>query len=402
MKIYILFLTLTLSSLQTQAFHKSVQVIQHSEHITTSVLDTKALAKKNKSFQLLHKFSDTKSAISKYDWTNRVCLSESTEMGLDPNCDSQNIKPLYIERLRSVYDQLPEYHQKLFNNLQRIQIHKKIYSIGYANQVVSNENQLVGHLIGLREDLILFPEKTKDVITWKEHLNFGLSDKNDPERKVTSDAFHVLDYIDHPFPQIYYVVLHEINHIVDFVNNITIYTNTSNKGVENCIAETHSTQGYKTYIINKCSYKNNELYESLSWGPIAYRIFDYTEVEEEGWDFYNDYFSNLVFDIIKNNPLLKNLCYYYCNKPSNTDQIEETYTTLNKTNFLTGYSTSSKVEDFAEAATFYNMKQINMSFEYKIILGDGKVLFNIHEQLKSPIVQEKWDWLDKFFRKVEF
>ncbi len=158
-----------------------------------------------------------------------LCVSSSEEMGYDPKCSKELVSETQVSSVIKIKNQLPTFHQKVFCHLARIQIQDNIFSIAYATALRSSteRGKFIGTMIGLKPSVINPDIKEGDMYSWKEQLNFGLTDPKDATRtpnpigpKATEIA---TDRVAH-----FATIVHELNHIIDILNQA------NNKNYDSC------------------------------------------------------------------------------------------------------------------------------------------------------------------------
>lgn len=99
-------------------------------------------------------------------------------------------------------------------------------------------------MIGFRPD-VLTKENNQDLYSWKEQLNFGMSDPKDPERRFDPNGALVKEEIPQEYSRHLPTVIHELNHLIDHLNsaNNVEYSScdsTSDPHILNCKIPTDS------------------------------------------------------------------------------------------------------------------------------------------------------------------
>lgn len=308
-----------------------------------------------------------------------TCISSDENLGFDSQCSFDSVKPHMLDSLLKVYAELPEFHKKVFCHINRIQIHNRIFSIGYVTIIRSEDSDNIGSMMGLKIEL-LDPQYDDQSITWKEQLNFGLTDLNDPLRRPTDQGPFVDEEVSSSIPELFAVVMHEMNHLIDIYN-----------GVNNDIDFESCTPNPGQEYLGRCLY-NSGSFPSLSWGDYA-NLF--LEMPPE------DYIYEHPLPVwAEQYPLLSKLCYYWCEGKFISPQlINQTYEQLYSSPFLTGYSTSSEMEDFAEAAMIWVLSQTNRPLNYKISDSKRYLIYESDQHNKHEVVKKKFEWLNRFFSR---
>ncbi len=306
---------------------------------------------------------------------NAVCVSDSEDPGFDANCSKTEVPESIIDILAELSEELPAFHKKVYCHVDRIQIHNKIFSMAYAGMIYGG-GTVTGTIIGIKKEL-LNRKFEGDPFSWKEQLNFGLTRLDDPARIPTEHGPFEKIRLNSEAPTLLYVLVHEINHLIDFLNNA------NSVDLNNCVNIDGSDFKFDC-VVPKTSFS------SLSWGDRELVYFgqppaDYVYVAPKPTGF-------------EKFPLLSKLCFYYCNDSFiSVQDIDATYAELGQSSFLTTYSVMSSREDFAEAATIWAFKNSESQVGLQYLNREGKVLFDTSLQLELPLIKAKMDWLDQFF-----
>ncbi len=305
-----------------------------------------------------------------------TCISNTDVLGFDSKCSFTGVTPVMLESLLKVYSELPAFHQKVFCHMNRIQIHPRIFSIGYVSLTYRPDGSASGGMMGLKIEMLDADNKNES-ISWKEQLNFGLTKLDDPNRQPTVHGPFVDENVSSVLPKLYAVVVHEINHLIDIYNGV-------NRAFEECAP----VEG-KDFLA-RCRYAADS-FATLSWGEETETFIkmppeDY-EYEPAPIQWANKY------------PLLSRLCYYWCKQTMSPSLIPATYKQLYDSPFLTGYSTSSEMEDFAESAMIWVLSQTDRPMNFVIKDGAGSVLYESDVHVKNKVMQPKLSWLKRFFNR---
>ncbi len=308
-----------------------------------------------------------------------TCVSMKKDPGFDSKCSFKTVTPGMIDSLTQIYSELPDFHQKVFCHINRIQVHPQIFSIGYVSMTLNDEGFATGSMMGLKIEM-LDPEFDNQSISWKEQLNFGLTDLNDPERRPTAQGPFVEEKVSSSMPDLFAVVLHELNHLIDIYNKV-------NSTFEKCTP----LEGQE--FLGSCQFTANS-FPTLSWGTETQVFLDQPPESYEYTDppvvWANKY------------PLLSRLCYYWCSgKFISPSLITQTYSQLYDSPFLTGYSTSSAMEDFAESSMIWQQLQTDRPLNYVILDSSQKVIYESNVHVQNKVVQEKLNWLKNFFNRAD-
>ena len=318
-----------------------------------------------------------------------TCVSDQEDLEFDVNCSVKRVTPEQLAALSKVVADLPPLHRKMMCTLSRIQIQDKIFSMAYAGRVVSAEpdNKWLGSMIGLRSDILKKHAPDRDLNSWKEQLNFGLSKMKDPNLKVSPLGPTIQE--ETPQTQISYlfVFVHELNHLFDMLNR----ANDRHPDFDTCVEDEKDKKLFhcKSAV---------DSYSRLSWGDSLDVIAYDPEEEKESQDTTQEY-QRPTPSWAEKFPLVSQLCFYDCKKTISPLLIKQVYQELNNTDFITSYSASNYFEDFAEAGTIWAFENYKIPYIYQIKGPDKKVYFDATKQFRSPNFQAKKEWLDKFFAR---
>lgn len=364
---FFLLCTLLISACTKSPNYSQVKLISPDFAIQT-------LEKENLSFEI---DPDCESQMAK-----ALCVSESEELEYDENCSVEKVSKEQLEALKRIVNELPSFHKKVMCNLSHIQIQDKIYSIAYATVVRNTDKKVLGNMIGVRSEVLSGSSNQKDLLSWKEQLNFGLSDPKDPERKVSARGIYVSESLPKEYSTYLPTIIHELNHLIDFMNSA------------NDIDFSNCTDDPNERHISYCRVPETS-FSRLSWDELSPIFIQFPEDTED--DLNKVQFPNPTW--VEQWPLVGKLCFYNCKETQSVDSISSVYAELEKSNFTTSYSTQSEMEDFAEAATYYALYQVGIPFHYKIFNAEGQVYFDGYEHFLSDPVKTKREWLNDFFRR---
>ena len=297
-----------------------------------------------------------------------ACLTDKS-MGNDPTCSSARVTPEMLKLFPDLIRALPPFHQLVLCHVNRLQIHTRLFSIGYASGWEDANHKQIGNMIGLRLDVLLGSNPAHDVWSWKEQLNFGLRQMNDPDYKISPEGPVIVEQIGGPDTLLTSVMTHELGHLIDFMNAV-------NK--DDCTED-------KITGTFHCQFADDS-FTALSWGKSAtYRRGERGPPPEH----------RALY------PWLSQLCYYFCSQPIPPAKIVDVYAELRGSSLLTSYSASSAMEDFAEASMIYSLKKAGLSFSYDIHGKAGTLLFDFDAQWTAPQNQPKRLWLEAFFARPD-
>lgn len=285
------------------------------------------------------------------------CISQQTTGGYEPHCPKANLSVEQMEKIREIIDFLPEIHREVFCQINQLKLHdKNLKSVAYASVIGDEKGNFIGSQIGMRLNVLLNHEENKDLFSWKEQLSFGLTSSDNPEVISQNGPLVSLEIKNANKPQLYYVFIHEINHLIDFMNNVTKFQ---------CDSE-------------KCTV-NPQSFTAFSW-PL---LMENAEIPKE---------VSLTY------PLLSKMCFYYCNEFIPVSMMGTIYEALTASSFVTSYSISNPYEDFADFATIFTLYENSIDFNYLISDKNGSVLFDVKNQWEKPHMDSKKRFVEDFFR----
>ena len=295
-----------------------------------------------------------------------ACVSLEKYSAFDPRCSADAVTVDMLAKIPEIVGQLPPLHRKVFCNIGRFQIQPAIESIAYAGQILNDENtKMVGVMVGVRADAIEGKKTNTALFSWKEQLNFGLSKMNDPNYVLSPKGPTVVEGISGSnLSLVLYVITHEVTHLIDFLN-LANHTDYTHEGV--------------TWVANELP----DSFALLSW-PAKYKIME-TDGPTPEW--------------VAMSPILSQFCFYSCTRTIPIENMKLTYDTLKNSSFMTSYSTSSQMEDFADSSTMYLLGP--KGFEYKIVGPYGEALFSSDTAWVNPNLNAKKLWLKNFYARTD-
>lgn len=318
------------------------------------------------------KFQENQASLTEGDCLEHLkevtCYSSSEVSGFDLNCAKKEILQKTISQLENILSKIPDVQRNVLCNINRLQIHTKIRSIGYANIIQDDKGHAIGTMFAFRESAVS-DSNTYDLNTWKEQLAFNLSDINDPTFKTSPLGPKVNFQIKSVSNPIFlHVFVHELSHLIDFLNQANsqdCQLNSDNKNVYTCNLASSS-------------------FSLLSW-PAQY------EGKADGSDWPPIAFRNLY-------PWLSQKCYYDCNVKIPLKNMPDLYQELRDSDFVTSYASSSYMEDFAEASTVFLLK--DQGFIYQILAPNSDVLFDLDTQIQEGKLDKKRQWIQNFYSRT--
>lgn len=308
-----------------------------------------------------------------------LCISDKSDLRFDVNCSYEKVQPEQVSNLKKVKDLLPKFHQQVICNLSRIQIQQNIFSIAFASLIRNSDRQTLGTMMGVRPEVLSFDMQTPkiELYSWKEQLNFGISDPRDTSRTPSPNGPFVTEDVPENTPQFLTTIIHELNHITDILNDINLI---------DCRPTPQG--GYVDCTVPETSYAR------FFWGEkVAFPIETPDEPNQklQPKPIWHQQF-----------PQVARFCYYYCSEIIPPQEMGSIYEELKTASFVTPYSTQNEREDFAEIATFYVMNSINISTGYRVFTKD-KVYFDGAEHYRSAPMKEKREFVESIFlRDLKF
>ena len=295
-----------------------------------------------------------------------TCLSAEKYSGFDPKCAADEVTVDMLAKIPEIVGQLPPLHRKVFCNIGRLQIQPAIESMAYAGQILNDENtKMIGLMVGVRADAIEGKKANTDIFSWKEQLNFGLSKMNDRLYTLSPFGPKVVEGISGSnLSLVLYVITHEVTHLIDFIN-LANHTNYTHEG--------------DTWVANEFP----DSFALLSW-PAKYKIMQ-ADGQMPEW--------------VVMSPILSQFCFYSCTKTIPVKNMKLTYDALKNSSFMTSYSTSSQMEDFADSSAMYLLGP--KGFEYKIVGPDGELFFSSNTAWENPNLDVKKLWLKNFYARTD-
>lgn len=298
----------------------------------------------------------------------KLYSSQNTETGAD--FSAQKItNTQYSKILANFFDHLPEIQKRVFCEITRIQIHDQLRSVAFASVILDENRQPTGNVIGIKLQALL-ADKNSDIFSWKEQLSFGLSDPHDPYFTTNPKGPKVKIRIEKvKNPELFYVLVHEINHLLDFMNSATGFDCRQSRGF--------LTQGYY------CQLRAN------SYGTLSFP--SYFTIDEK---------SNAFFDLKEMYPLLSKFCFYDCQEFISPSDMGLVYKKLKESDFISTYSITHMAEDFADFGTVYLLHTMNLRYDLKIYNEQDQVLYDQTKHFFDPLNQKmriKKQWVQNFF-----
>ncbi len=278
--------------------------------------------------------------------TRAVCETNATAQQISYRynsiqCGAKSAQ--YVPALMEIYEEMPERMRLSLCTLDRVFISDGITSTAFASSVTDSFGTTTGGYIGMRKATFLAQPTSAQIVSWKEQLAFGGSTEflaNDPKLvQINYDLKMSVLKSD----GLFYVLMHELGHLIDFNNNV------------------NSRSGWSTDW-SKMSWSDSE-------SPIASATFLHRD------DF----------------------CFYNCQSYLNPSDAKAIYDSLSQSAFVTTYAAQTPYEDFAENWAWH-MMEISKSPNYTITVpGQGTVdmneVFRANPKVraKMDVVEQMWN-----------
>lgn len=212
---------------------------------------------------------------------------------------------------------------------------------GFADWVLDKNNNF--YVFFIFNPLVL-KKDISHLLTDKEKTCFVM---DDPSYDISMESGRDLTGF-------FYILLHESAHLMDYVLELTPYTEEEIK-----------------------------IYRE--------KIMEFTPVTMNIWRGYGTTFADY--------PFRKDVTFYGFNKGPRipTSRAPETYRELSKSPFTTLYGSMNWTEDLAELLTFYHITEV-MKKDFIIrVMKNGKEVYRT-EPMKNPMVRKRFPALDIFYR----
>ena len=256
------------------------------------------------------------------------------DAGMDPV--EHKLTDLEREKLNNAFAILPPLHQKILKkHLNSISFMDNMPNTALTSPVETSDSVKM-YNITFRAEIL--NQTISEWTTWKENTCYEKS--TDSQYQVTIEAGNL--------DAIIYILLHEATHVLDGVLNLTPHLN-----------EKDVWEGSKAFTQNV-------------------------------WDKYNEPSENVI------NPLLESVLFR-SGKPIAISYAPEVYKAIQKTPFVSLYSTASWYEDLAEALTIYQLTE-KMKQPYKVIVLKNGVQEVLYEPSKNKSVKKRQNYLQLFYR----
>ncbi|MRX41010.1 hypothetical protein GJU43_17125 [Flavobacterium sp. LC2016-23] len=239
------------------------------------------------------------------------------------------------QKLNNAFAILPPLHQKILK--------KHLHSISFMYNMpntaltspVATSDSVKMYNITFRAEIL--NQTISEWTTWKENTCYLKSADNQYQVMVEAGNLDAIMYI----------LLHEATHVVDAALNLTPH-----------------------------------LDEKDIWAGSA-------AFTQNVWDKYNQPSENIM------NPLLETTLFR-SGKPMAVSHASDVYKALQKTPFVSLYSTASWFEDLAEALTIYHLTE-KMKQPYKVVVLKNGIEAANYEPAKNKLVKKRQNKLKMFY-----
>ena len=228
----------------------------------------------------------------------------------------------FVVDVMALYDEMPERMRPSLCTLEKIFISDGILSTAFASPIENSAGKIIGGYIGIRKSTFLNQPDSLTLMSWKEQLPFGGSTQF---LQVNPNLVHLnygvkLDHLSHD--GLFYVISHELGHLIDFDNGI----NSNYRGGTPAAS-----------------------WQSLSWHSVR---------------------SPIAASMYKDQ---QNFCYYDCDSYLQPSTALSIYQSLAQSAFITTYSGTNSLEDFAEYWAWYQLLNFKFANFVIDIPGEGQV-----------------------------
>jgi len=255
----------------------------------------------------------------------------------------------YIETFEKIFDNYPKPLQQMFCSIRIILIEKEFFATAYASNAKDKEGNITGAVLGIRKSVIDQSLDLSQWASWKEQLSFGgvtdsYSSSSSLPEIITTSKTKANDFL-------YFVIAHEFGHFFDYANTINQF--------DECSGDQY-----------KCPASKGS-WTDLSWDH-EYRIND------------ANFFSYAPA-----------LCFYNCkDNYISISNVNNIYTDMFATNFISSYAASNPWDDFAESIAYYVMDKY-LQTNYILKTNQG-LEFDVIKSLHSRQFDQKYKFVDKF------
>ena len=283
-----------------------------------------------------------------------VCSTTASSNEIESNwstlaCDADSAS--FVPAMMDLFDETPEMMRPSICTLSKIFISDGITSTAFASPIQNGMGMPVGGFVGFRKGTFMHQPDSLQLVSWKEQLPFGGSTEF---LVVDPNSVHVnynlkLDHLKHD--ALYYVLMHELGHLIDFDNNITGH----------CYFDCKTT---------KVGWQN------LSWESESVP-------QDSGTFFERDDF-----------------CYYDCAAHLPLSDALKIYQSLAHSAFVSTYAATNVLEDFAENWAWYQMRKFKSPHYVIQIPNQGDVDMDASFSSNSRL-QEKMKFIDELWNSKD-
>ena len=284
---------------------------------------------------------------------------------VDPTKEGEDNKPRtclggeapYAHVFEELYDNYPPALQKMFCSIRFIFVENKLLSTAYAGTATDKDDkQLPGVYLGIRRSIVDSGMTYAQWSTWKEQLNFG--GRNDSydfiPQVLPVYSFKIKKKLN---DFLYSVVAHEFGHFFDFGNDVN------------------------EFKAGNCKEENEDCMASSAWSKLSWKTM---KIPLESQDYSYRY----------------RLCFYRCTEVLAPDILEELYTGLDHTNFISSYASTNPWDDFAETVNY--LTSLNyLQARAKVAAGKKGVVLDITSKLKSSRFKAKRAFVENLLTSKE-
>jgi len=212
---------------------------------------------------------------------------------------------------------------------------------GLTDWVIDDRNNIYTYMIFNPSTL---KKNISELVTWKEETCFI---KNDGDIRVRID-------LDSNMKGFYYILLHEATHIVDYVQQITPYTEPD---IKRFIKNPRETTDFTLQVWK--GYQDTAM-------PQSFR-------------------SGITFYGFGRGPKI------------NITDARGIYEDLSRSPFISLYGAQNWAEDLAELLTFYHLTN-KMGMSYRIAVFRGETVLYRSNPAENPYVKARFPQLERFYR----
>ena len=288
-----------------------------------------------------------------------VCETDASTQDIQVNLTgvqcSANSKN-YLPTLMKIVGEMPERLRPSICSVYRLFISDNIPSTAFASPILNSATgRMQGAYIGSRKSTFLQQPSISALATWKEQLVFGGSEQflsNDPQ----------LVQLDYGLKTsmsgrdgLFYVLVHELGHLIDFNN--TINQTDCGNGLNSRNSECRPLAG--------------------TWGTMSW---EKTSTPLAGFEYYMREF----------------FCFYDCDSHVDIKNATSIYQSMQQSAFLTSYSGVNPMEDFAEFWAWYVMIHYKDPHFKITVPGGAEIDMNL-AFTQNPKIMRKLEYIDRLW-----